>query len=187
MTDILLLIDVQQAILDGAAGEDRLDDVVGYFTEMVTRLADLKSSAADQGIQTILVQNDGPDGHRLAIGSVGWEIVPALSANAGDIVVHKKSCDSFHETDLMEHLQRLGASRLVVGGCMTQFCVDTSVRRAVSLGFDVVLISDGHCTGDTDVLKQNEIIAHHNQTLNGFDAGDHAVTVMSSADFAFRS
>jgi len=187
MTDILLIIDVQKAILNGAYSGERADEVMGYFSSMVERISDLKSAATAQGVGVILVQNDGPDGHRLAVGSEGWEIVSALTPTTDDIVVHKKSCDSFHGTDLMKHLQRLGTTRLVVGGCMTQFCVDTTVRRAVSMGFDVVLVSDGHCSGDAGALRQSEIIAHHNHTLDGFDAGDNAVKVMSSAEVEFRT
>jgi len=60
---------------------------------------------------------------------------------------------------------------------MTQYCIDTTVRRAVSLGYDVVLAADGHMTADTDALLFEQIIAHHNALLDGFDAGGHAVRV----------
>jgi nicotinamidase-related amidase len=35
---------------------------------------------------------------------------------------------------------------------MTQYCVDTTVRRAVSLGYEVTLVGDGHMTADSDAL-----------------------------------
>ena len=35
---------------------------------------------------------------------------------------------------------------------MTQYCVDTIVRRAVSLGYEVTLVGDGHMTADSDAL-----------------------------------
>lgn len=187
MTDVLIIIDVQNAILDGTASNDRVEAVASYFDAVVELLSDLKAKAASQGVQTILVQNDGPAGHRLAVNTHGWEIVPQLAPTPKDVVVHKLSCDSFHETDLLEHLTRVGASRLVVGGCMTQFCVDTTVRRAVSSGFDVVLASDGHCTGDFGTLLQSEIIAHHNKILDGFDAGSCAVSVVPTAEISFRT
>ena len=178
MTDVLLIIDVQNAILEGTAAPNRVQKVQSYFNEIVSRLPSLKSLARAQNIQTILIQNDGPQGHRLETGTTGWEIVPALAANEDDIVIHKESCDSFHETTLKDRLDELGATRLIVGGCMTQFCVDTTIRRAVSLGFEVVLISDGHCTGDAGDLHQGQIIAHHNQTLDGFSAGQNKVQVL---------
>jgi len=45
---------------------------------------------------------------------------------------------------------------------MTQYCVGTSVRRAVSLGYDVTLAEDGHLTADSESLTFDQIIAHHN-------------------------
>lgn len=185
MTDVLIIIDVQKAILEGAASSSRAAAVESYFDGMVERLATLKTLAKANDVQTILVQNDGPEGHRLAVGSDGWEIVPQLMPEPTDIVVNKKACDSFHQTDLGDHLARLGASRLIIGGCMTQYCVDTTVRQAVTMGFDVVLVSDGHCTGDAGDLRQDQIIAHHNQTLDGFDAGACGVSVMSATEVAF--
>lgn len=61
---------------------------------------------------------------------------------------------------------------------MTQFCVDTTVRRAVSLGYDVDLVSDGHMTADFGGLSFEQIIAHHNALLDGFDAGLHSVRIV---------
>lgn len=185
MSDALLIIDAQNAILDGAAPPDRVAEVTNYFKSMVARLAALKSAAKQTGTRIILVQNDGPAGHRLETGTFGWDIVPELSPTDDDIVVHKESCDSFHDTTLLDHLMSLGVARLIVGGCMTQFCVDTTVRRAVSLGFDVVLAADGHCTGDAGGLTQSQIIAHHNATLDGFDAGQFSVTVVPCASITF--
>jgi hypothetical protein len=52
------------------------------------------------------------------------------------------------------------------------------VRRAVSLGYDVVLVSDGHMTADSGELTYEQIIAHHNALLDGFSAGTHTVRVM---------
>ncbi len=58
-----------------------------------------------------------------------------------------------------------GANRLIVVGAQSEVCVDTTCRRAFSLGFDVVLPADGHSTWDNDVLTASQIIAHTNRTL----------------------
>ena len=68
---------------------------------------------------------------------------------------------------------------------MTQFCVDTTVRRAVSLGYDITLIADGHMTADSERLSYSDIINHHNETLNGFNAGAAMITVKPAADITF--
>ena len=79
-------------------------------------------------------------------------------------------------------LAAAGIKQLVICGCMTQYCVDTTVRRAVSLGYDVVLAADGHTTADTGVLRFEQIVAHHNALLDGFDAGEHEVRVCPAAE-----
>ncbi|WP_242361773.1 hypothetical protein [Anaeromyxobacter sp. SG17] len=51
----------------------------------------------------------------------------------------------------------------------------------MSLGYDVVLVGDAHATADSGALSADQIIAHLNDTLDGFDAGSAAVTVRSAA------
>jgi hypothetical protein len=57
--------------------------------------------------------------------------------------------------------------------------VDTTCRRATSLGYDVTLVGDAHLTKDSEVLTAAEIIAHHNFVLDDFGAGDHVVGVQA--------
>lgn len=187
MTDVLLIIDVQNAILEGTATPERMPTVMQYFDNMVVRLAALKATAAQHDAPIILVQNDGPLGHRLEIGSKGWDIVPGLQPSERDFVVHKTACDSFHDTHLLTQLAQCGATRLIVGGCMTQYCVDTTVRRAVTLGFDVMLLADGHCTGDAGGLRQDQIIAHHNATLADVDTSDNAIKLCTTQNIKFEN
>ncbi|NDL62823.1 isochorismatase family protein [Enterobacteriales bacterium SAP-6] len=184
MTTALLFIDVQNHILHGLGSPERQPLLDRRLDEVVGRLAVLRQRASAAGVQVILVQHDGDGGYRLATGGEGWKIRRELSPVEGDIVVHKRSCDSFFATDLAGHLQRLGVTRLVVGGCMTQFCVDTTVRRAVSMGYDVTLAGDGHTTADSGALSFEQIIAHHNALLNGFNAGPHLVEVCPAAAIA---
>lgn len=182
MTTALLLIDMQNHILHGLADTARQPLLDRRLNEVTGRLALLQGRARAAGTQVILVQHDGDGGYRLAEGSGGWRIRAELAPVAGDIVVHKRNCDSFYATDLAEHLQRLAVTRLIIGGCMTQFCVDTTVRRAVSLGYDVILAGDGHTTADSGALDFEQIIAHHNTLLDGFNAGPHRVEVRPAAD-----
>jgi nicotinamidase-related amidase len=102
-----------------------------------------------------------------------------------DPVSHKAACDSFFNTTLTAELKLRNVDRLIVTGCMTHYCVDTTVRRAVSLGYDVTLIRDAHMTTDTDALTFEQIIAHHNALLDGFDAGCHSVRVVPHDQLSF--
>jgi nicotinamidase-related amidase len=82
-------------------------------------------------------------------------------------------------------LRERDTQHLIVAGCMTEYCVDTTVRRAVSLGFDVTLAADGHGTWNSPTLNAGQIIDHHNRLLDQFSAGHAAVTVTSASAVAF--
>jgi nicotinamidase-related amidase len=89
--------------------------------------------------------------------------------------------DAFFESGLDAHLTSQGIGRLIVAGCMTQYCIDTNCRRAVSLGYDVLLAGDAHGTADSPLLSAELIIAHHNRVLDGFPAGHHRVRVLPTS------
>jgi nicotinamidase-related amidase len=59
---------------------------------------------------------------------------------------------------------------VIITGVQTEYCVDTTCRRAYSLGYHVVLIRDAHSTYDTNTLTASQIIAHHNNILGGWFA-----------------
>jgi nicotinamidase-related amidase len=185
MSTALLIIDVQIAILRGKGEGARQQIVDAALDAMVKRLAMLQIEAREADIPVILVQHDGPEGHRLARGSEGWQIRPELAPRAGELVIHKTASDSFYATDLQQRLMERGIRHLVVGGCMTQFCVDTTARSAVAHGFDVTLVGDGHTTADLGGLGFEQIVAHHNAVLNGFDAGPRTIKVANSHTIQF--
>lgn len=175
MSKALLIIDVQTGILS-VPGAKR-SAVMERFDEVRGRIAGLVRDARDRKLPIIFVQNDGEPGHRLETGTPGWEICDDLGRRADDIVVHKTACDSFYETDLQSVLSGRGIGHLVVAGLMTQYCVDTTCRRAVSLGYDVTLVGDAHTTADTEKFTVEQIVDHHNALLDGFDAGTALIKV----------
>jgi nicotinamidase-related amidase len=176
----VVVIDVQNGILDHLEGE-RSDVARRNLDGTVARIAGMLDRARQSGLPIIFVQHGGPAGHRLAVGSDGWRLRSELSPRDGEAIVHKAACDAFFETDLAERLRAHEADCLVIAGCMTEYCIDTTVRRAVSLGFDVTLAEDGHATGDSGALHFEQIIAHHNRLLDGFDAGERQVTLQPCA------
>jgi nicotinamidase-related amidase len=97
-------------------------------------------------------------------GAPGCRIHPDIEPKAGDHVLEKKASDAFYETGLKELLHGLNVRTIVLAGMQTEFCVDATVRSALSHEFDVVLLSDCHTTGDS-TLPAEQIIAHHNSLL----------------------
>ena len=143
----------------------------------MVRIATLIERARKRKIPVFFVQHDGPSGHRLERGLPGWRIRQEILPVHDEPIIHKKACDSFFETTLGFELSSRKIDRMIVAGCMTEYCVDTTVRRAVSLGYDVTLVADGHLTADSGALTFDQIIAHHNSLLDGFDAGNRSVRI----------
>jgi len=63
-------------------------------------------------------------------------------------------------------LEALGVNKLVVCGYASEFCVDTTVRRAAGFGYPVILVSDAHTTHDKAHATGSKIREHHNVTLS---------------------
>jgi nicotinamidase-related amidase len=184
MTKALLIIDVQAGILP-AKGAER-PAVRQRFDEVRRRIFGLVGEARQQGTPIIFVQHAGEPGHRLEAGTPGWEICDDLGRTEDDIVVRKTACDSFYETDLQSVLSTRKVDHLVVAGLMTQYCVDTTCRGAVSLGYDVTLVADAHTTADTEMFTVEQIVDHHNALLDGFDAGKAVIRVRPTSAVELR-
>jgi nicotinamidase-related amidase len=144
---------------------------------VLSNIALLLGKARASGTQVLFIQHDGPKGHPIEAETGPWAIHPSIVPRQGEPVIRKKASDSFFETGLAEKLEHGQIEHLVVAGAMTEYCVDTTCRRAVTLGYDVTLVGDAHLTRDTPVLSASQIIAHHNLLLDGFDAGDCSIKV----------
>ncbi len=172
----LLVIDAQVGLLEPAyRGSD-----------VVARIKDLISRARTSGAPVVYLQHDGDAGGRLEPGTPGWRIHPEISPGEGDPVVRKRSSDSFYNIELVEVLEARGIRRVVVTGMKTEYCVDTTSRRAVSMGYDVTLATDAHTTTDTESLTAEQVVAHHNETLDDFGNDEHVVTIQPSGEITFE-
>jgi len=76
-------------------------------------------------------------------GTWGGEFRAEFAPQSGDIVAQEHWCSSgFANTDLDMQLKRHGIQRLIVAGLVAHTCVESTVRFAVELGYDVTLVKD---------------------------------------------
>lgn len=75
-------------------------------------------------------------------GSWGADFHPQLRPAEGEIVLLPHKGTDVFETDLPEHLERLGISHLVIAGMTANLCCESTGRRAVENGYDVTFLSD---------------------------------------------
>lgn len=157
MTTALLIIDVQQALCSGEYECFDIRRVIGTINGLSTK-------ARESGIPVILIQHE-EEGDLLAHGAEGWQLAQGLETAPQDLRVRKSTPDSFYQTHLGQLLQKQGVDRLIICGLQTDYCINATVRQALTLGYDVVLASDAHSTVDNGNLAADDIIAEHNAAL----------------------
>jgi nicotinamidase-related amidase len=174
----LMVIDVQDGLFQGTPGPYDA-------TSVLARINDLSTRARAAGVPVIFIQHDGTAEEGLEPGSPGWQLHRNLLREPTDLVVRKTACDAFYRSTLIDALGRAGVREIVATGFATEFCVETTVRRAASEGFDVVLVSDGHTTSDRPVFPAWQVIAHHNWVLANLVQPDNPVRVRPAREVEF--
>jgi len=157
MSTAVLVIDVQQGLCEGE--HDAYES-----QKIITRINTITRKARTAGARVIFVQHESNCGY-LEFQTDAWQLARGLHVDPADVRIRKTTPDCFHHTRLQELLEQHGIVELVICGMHTEFCVDTTTRRALALGFPVVLVADAHTTQDNGHLSAAQIIAHHNETL----------------------
>ena len=152
--DVLLVIDMQEAALRG--------EPMHSISDVSARINTLASSARASGGAVVFVQHTEAAGSPFEPGTRSWEITDALDARLVDVRLQKSLNDAFAETELTKVLGDLKTARLIVTGQATDFCIDSTVRSAVSRRIPLVVASDGHTLRDRPHLSAAQVIQHHN-------------------------
>lgn len=87
-------------------------------------------------------ESSNPESSYYALGP-GSPFKPEAMPLPGEAVIVKRVHSAFIGTDLERRLREAGIGTLVVAGVITNNSVETTVRMAANLGFDVRLVEDG--------------------------------------------
>jgi len=74
------------------------------------------------------------------------DVLPELTPKAEDTVLYKTRFSGFYQTELDTVLKRLGIKYLLLTGCATSTCVESTIRDAMFRDYLPVALAD--CTGD---------------------------------------
>jgi biuret amidohydrolase len=131
----------------------RIRDVV---TPNAVRLATAARRARVEVVYTIIesLTKDGRDrslDHKLSNihlpkGHPDARVIDEIAPAEDDIVLPKTSSGVFNSTNIDYVLRNIGASALIISGCLTDQCVDMAVRDAADKGYLVTLLADACAT-----------------------------------------
>jgi len=99
------------------------------------------------------------DGRAFVKGTWGAQIIDSLAPAAGDIVIEgKRGLDTFASTNLDFILRSKGIDTLVLGGFLTNCCVESTMRTAYEHGFRVITLTD--CVAGTSQEEHDNAIRY---------------------------
>lgn len=140
--------------------------------------ADHLAQAADAcGVPVIHVHHVAAQANAALFDRHGTGIMPTqkprLSAHHLQLIKHWPS--AFHDTALLQELKQREIHTIVLAGCMTHNCVDSTARHALHLGFHVLIAGDACATRALPAAEGSAIPADEVQrtTLAGL-ADQHA-------------
>lgn len=177
MNSALLVIDMQQGLCEGehAAFESQ---------QVIARINQVAAKARAAGVPVVFIQHESTSGY-LVHGTREWQVADGLIVQATDHRLRKTTPDAFHRTELSQWLADRAIRQLVVCGMHTEFCVDTTTRRALALGFPVTLVADGHTSEGNRHLSAMQVIQHHNDTLTRIASFGPRARAVLAADLSF--
>ncbi len=156
MKPALLIVDMQEALCQGGGTPFDCKGVIA-------RINALAHAARAAGVPVIWGQHENVGS--LRVDTPGWQIARGLEVGNDDLHLSKKTPDAFKDTDLEALLKERAIDLLILCGIHTEFSVDTTCRRALALGWPVLLAQDAHTSAGNAVLTAEQVIAHHNATL----------------------
>lgn len=106
------------------------------------RMRHLEMLGVGQAVKT----PDGKEGRVLIRDTWGTDILKELRPQATDVVMYKHRFSGFYETDLDAVLKKAGIKHLIVTGCTTSVCVESTIRDASFRDYQCVLLTD--CTSE---------------------------------------
>jgi len=109
----------------------------------------------------IVTAPDGSQGGTLIRDTWGTAIIDGLTPQVADTVLYKTRFSGFYRTELDELLRRSGIRHLIVTGCTTSICVESTIRDAAFRDYQCALLSD--CTSEQ--LGMHESRSNRDVTL----------------------
>src|SRR5579863_10504395 len=94
-------------------------------------------------------------------GTPGHEIVAELRPANGELVVRKHRSSAFWGTDLEMLLRSNEIKTVVIGGCTTEGCVESTARDAMFTDFYVVIAADCVASDDREQHDASLLLMSH--------------------------
>lgn len=144
MKKALLIIDIQNEYFKGGNIELYQPEEALRNTKLVLQ------NFRENGNPVFYIRhiNINDNAHSFNLNAFGSKIHEEIVPIPGERVLIKHRPNSFYQTGLDEVLKEEKITNLIVCGMMSHMCVDTTVRAAKDLGYEITVVEDACTTKD---------------------------------------
>jgi nicotinamidase-related amidase len=150
---------------------------------VIERINRLSKNFREQGDKVIFIQHDGSKENVFIPGSEDWKMLPELTLEKDDLTVSKTANDSFYKSELQTLLEKLNITELYFSGCATDFCVDATVKSALTKEYSITVLSDAHTAANRPHIDAQTVIKHYNWLWADLTPTPSKIKVISTEDF----
>ncbi|HEM2781152.1 TPA: isochorismatase family protein [Streptococcus suis] len=141
-----------------------VEDQPYAIAERLTLWRDSLVQARQAGLEVIHVRHHDQE---LVKGTADWEIHSTVAPLASEKIFDKTFNSAFKETGLHVYLQEKEIEQLIIMGMATNFCIDTTIKVAFELGYQLAIIKAGTTTGFTGNLSPKDLIDQYQMIWDG--------------------
>jgi nicotinamidase-related amidase len=192
----LIVVDMQNDFCKVGGAFDQLGIDISMYPAMLPRLSRLLAGARKVGVKVFYIQmtvlpnrmSESPaqirfnmrlhlDSHGVTQpllytieGSTGQEIIAEIAPEPGDLIVRKYRSSGFWGTNLDMLLRSNDIETVVVTGCTTEGCVESTARDALFNDYYVVLPEDCVASDDSQQHEASLFLMRHRFDVVSSDA-----------------
>ena len=167
----LLVIDMQKDFVDPDAPM-----FVPMNRDILPNLRELVEASRSAGMEVIYTQHvHDPSGKDMGLmddfwepirtqeglvdGTEGVEVHEKLAPKEDELQIKKHRYSAFYNTDLDLELRNRGIETLIITGCVTNQCCESTARSAQFRDYEPIFVSDGTAQNDAGEMSAEDLRA----------------------------
>ena len=168
----LVVVDMQNGFVSKGGSYDKLDMSIGNYRKIIPKIQELITFCREEdipifyteairepsGIDLLLnIHNILPKSREERLqnkkvpicvrGTWDAQTIDEIKPTEEDHIILKRRDSAFQDTELRVWLQSIRVNTLIFCGIDTSICVESSLRDAFNLGYDIIVVSDATASG----------------------------------------
>ncbi|CAH0418397.1 Streptothricin hydrolase [Periweissella ghanensis] len=160
LADALIIIDLQNGVCFDPSQPQEINNLTSLVNAVNTRI----EKYWELGKPIIFVQHNDEN---LLAQSNAWEILSTIDTSNADYYVQKTHANAFYKTNLQDILIAHDVDEIEICGAQTEYCIDTTIKMAHGLGYDVLMKHNLTTTYDNEFMSAPTTVKFYEKIWDG--------------------